>query len=484
MSSVLDPTRYQTLGEAAVDGLRWVRLIARSTALSAALLSILGLAVGSIAFVAIPMAIVGVVSLPLWVVSRDEPVGPWLLLSLSILVGIGVRSLAIQLELPDADTINSTFLLGQSQSYFVGPGLVVLAAVVMLTGGYLAGRSIDVRSQLLDRAVRPSRFAWNRVSLVVAGATVAAAVFLLRAGGIYRLSSKRRGEAAAFLVALALAWALALMRVAYHSFRLGPVHRRDRWLSAAALAVALAVPFYASNRSALAWVVLSAVVVWYAGRRRINRWAVVGLVALLIIALQVTIILRSPAGPQLSLDSLTTVEVIEPLIINRNLADISKTAHIVNAVPEVLDYEYGATLVTAVVGLVPRVLWPSKPTSIGVIVTDAVFEGQGGGVPPGFFGEMYWNFGLGGTLVAAALFGFALALVSRLVWRNLSHPLGAILYSTTVLPLAFSAMGGKVGSMMSSALLMAGTVGAVAWALHWLGGIRGSPAGAAHAGPS
>lgn len=95
--------------------------------------------------------------------------------------------------------------------------------------------------------------------------------------------------------------------------------------------------------------------------------------------------------------------------IGQNLIENGKTASVVKAVPNKLDFQYGQTYLNAVLILVPRALYPDKATvNLDTVIGNKVFEcGAFGacGVPPGFVAESYLNFGPLGVVVCAALFG-------------------------------------------------------------------------------
>jgi hypothetical protein len=95
--------------------------------------------------------------------------------------------------------------------------------------------------------------------------------------------------------------------------------------------------------------------------------------------------------------------------IGQNLIENGKTASVVKAVPNKLDFQYGKTYLDAVLILIPRSLYPDKTTvNLDTVIGNKVFECDAFGacgVPPGFVAESYLNFGPLGVLVCAALYG-------------------------------------------------------------------------------
>lgn len=91
---------------------------------------------------------------------------------------------------------------------------------------------------------------------------------------------------------------------------------------------------------------------------------------------------------------------------------------IVERTPDPVPFQHGETLLLAVYGLVPRAIWPEKPSIIMCGVNNVHFSGRGAAantcaamtVP----GELYWNFGALG--VVAGLFAIGLLLGGLYRW--------------------------------------------------------------------
>ena len=86
--------------------------------------------------------------------------------------------------------------------------------------------------------------------------------------------------------------------------------------------------------------------------------------------------------------------VLESIVLNRNQIELPKTAHIINAVPETLDFQYGKTLTRWLAAPIPREVWPDKPViHPGPIIGNRIYGQRVAGVPPGLIAELWWNFG-------------------------------------------------------------------------------------------
>lgn len=95
---------------------------------------------------------------------------------------------------------------------------------------------------------------------------------------------------------------------------------------------------------------------------------------------------------------------------NKNFLGVTKNAHIMEAIPDKLDFQYGKTYYSWILAPIPRTLWPEKPViHSGPILTEKVYNRdqlKTGGTPPGGFTEMYWNFGVLGLAIGSFFYGF------------------------------------------------------------------------------
>jgi hypothetical protein len=89
-------------------------------------------------------------------------------------------------------------------------------------------------------------------------------------------------------------------------------------------------------------------------------------------------------------------------------------------VPTLIDYKYGRDYAAIIVNLVPRMIWPEKPS----YSRGAEYGASGGhitSVTPFPIGEAYWDFGVMGVPFMMAIWGGLLALILRLsekIYRN------------------------------------------------------------------
>lgn len=172
----------------------------------------------------------------------------------------------------------------------------------------------------------------------------------------------------------------------------------------------------------VAIIVVTAVILYNSMRRRIRlRSLVVGTLLSIVGATTYDLYFREYLVNEGTLTSVVLEQLsasdIGQLLIARTLGtqfmQIQMLALMVDAVPETLPPQSGKTFLPVFTQLVPRRLWPDKPTTPAGLLTDALQPArldQGTTFPPSFMGELYWNFrGLG------VLFGF---FVAGIVFRN------------------------------------------------------------------
>lgn len=107
---------------------------------------------------------------------------------------------------------------------------------------------------------------------------------------------------------------------------------------------------------------------------------------------------------------------------------IDSLAIIVRDTPDVMDFQYGKTIVPLFVAWVPRQIWEDKPTvSFGKVFAEKYlgkfFSGTGTSASPTLLGEAYLNWHLPGMLLVAWLSGIAIRLAyTWLIQRNCGGP--------------------------------------------------------------
>ncbi len=120
--------------------------------------------------------------------------------------------------------------------------------------------------------------------------------------------------------------------------------------------------------------------------------------------------------------------------------DIGKTSVIVNRVPEDVDYLYGRSFIAIFVAPIPRTMWPEKPiVRIGPFVAEEIYGRiTNSGIPPGFVGELYLNFGAPGVFLGMALIGALMASLYRKACARPQDWLFQVVYAISLFSIMFS----------------------------------------------
>ena len=152
-----------------------------------------------------------------------------------------------------------------------------------------------------------------------------------------------------------------------------------------------------------------------------------------------------------------------PLIImvgSLNFLGVDKTAQIIENVPDKMNYQFGKTLFLWTVAPIPRTMWHDKPEiSIGRVIGEKIYEKRtedtaAGGVPPGFIGELYLNFGYLGVIAGMFVLGLALKLYYNAFKKvRVQSPFAMVIYLLAFLPFELNLIGGDLSRMIVNLLI-------------------------------
>lgn len=223
---------------------------------------------------------------------------------------------------------------------------------------------------------------------------------LLVLAGDRRYGAFLRGSEGTVLKYLQVLLSLAGVGLLVAVLRL-TVSRRRPAVPLTVIAVATVALISGGARWYLAVPAVAAVLVWWKTTpsswvRRPRRIVLGGAAALLVVAVLVGG-LRDQVGPK-SVDATAFVE--------KELRGgvFAATAGLTQHVPSTRDHLWGAGYAEILTMPVPRALWPDKPEGVTKELQAAWFPQLIGASYP-FYGELYANFGLAGTVVGAFGFG-------------------------------------------------------------------------------
>lgn len=417
--------------------------------------------------------------------SLREVVSVWGIVVLNVAAGITARSVFIATGTPDEETIQRLFLLGHTTDYFVWPSVLLVVGLLITTIAYffVTPRRRHLRlPDWLRRYQADERRVYIVAFALIGLGVLAAALFAAQTGGLdlTRPSAKRavapglqidesyRGlgylRSMADLVGIGFLVVLAYFTTTRKSLR----GREVLTLLGMFLSASL-IPIYASSRSGLLWPILLALaILFYSGYRlRLRHLAVAALVALAVMHYLGEL-------RELRDESLTTADIsyapdvgewATNALLGRHSLEVAKMGHVVNNVPHVLDQKYGSTVWVWGVAWIPRGLWPEKPPiHVGPELGRLYGMRGGGGVPPGFYAEAFWNFGVTGVLLGSALLGAGLRWLHNLTQPHSSRDMVLIsLYSIGLLRLAGGVVGTGIGFGIFTAAMNVAMAVLVLW---------------------
>jgi oligosaccharide repeat unit polymerase len=360
------------------------------------------------------------------------------------LIGVVLRTFYIVFV--ESENTRSFLLLGQPPVFLYKALLMISLGLVCLVLGY----SLHTPVLHLNKFSLLRSDAWNKPRLffilfVFAAIALLSMVLYVKELGILgtlsqQFSAKRRllveGTHYEYAALGYYLWGASLMSyVFYFLFALfvGSSGKRRLPLGLVVLifgVFAVIFPVITSSRGEVLYHLVYAVLIWHYLKRRISLRALTQVfgVALGIIVLLAA--LRSAGQGNRADEYLAAGKFLEAAVGNRNWFDVSKTAHIIDAVPKKLEYQYGASFFTWIFAPIPRTLWKEKPiVRPGPMLGERIFQREviRTGVPPGFIGELYWNFGVIGVPFGMYLLGFGLKFLYRSFYRHITQNRNALL---------------------------------------------------------
>lgn len=380
---------------------------------------------------------------------------------LTSLLGITLNSLYIIIG--NNEHVYYRLLVGKTPNFlFAGYAVVFFGLFAFMFGYMLQVPSIQMRrfSLLRKDHWNNTRLLW--VSIIGIIVAIIGIILFVRTMGIGTLVltltdiSRKRFyvvEGAEFQHASLgyHRWAASLIGPVFYVFLTWFAASEKRWLSvsgviAACLGLfATLFPLFTSSRTGVVVVPIVAIMIWHYIRKEILVGRILLAVAFVVLIIMIMTGLRASARSNDASEVrsyLTGEKFLEVMAGSMHFFNIAKTAHIVEAVPTQLEYQYGRTFILWLFAPIPRTMWPQKPIiGVGEIVGKELFEARlglpNGGIPPGFIGELYWNFGFLGVPVGMFLLGCFLKLLYNSFRNILRNKNAVLIYSCVVIPTAF-----------------------------------------------
>jgi oligosaccharide repeat unit polymerase len=214
-------------------------------------------------------------------------------------------------------------------------------------------------------------------------------------------------------------------------------------------------PIIISSRTLLLYIILSALLIFHYLKKEIKIKQII-LVCGISLAIILIFALFRPAqelNPELTFNDTPGLinSLVKSSIGNTNLLDITKTSQVVKNLGSSLDIKYGETLILWIYSPIPRTIWPEKPElDIGQEMEDKILK-FGGKNPPGFIGELYWNFKLPGVVLGMFLLGLFLNFI-YVNYKKHKTASSTLIYIFVLLNSTLTLLGNSLGLAIVGAL--------------------------------
>jgi len=416
-----------------------------------------------------PFLIIVVLSVPIFLRKKTDYFSIWSWILYSAILGVLLRCIYIYFDIPDYEKIDITFLRGNPKSFLLPAMLLIFFGLSFLVMGYL---STNKKFKLKGKVFLCTQWSKKRFFicsfLLLIISILGLTLFINEQGGLFsfeRISSYRGvsdtlSEAAphAYLRLLVSFSGINLFLLTAWLIKYKQCRPIAYFLWTMSFIVFIFFNFYVSQRGAVVFTMVQLIALsYYLQNYKLPKIKLlIGLVVGLSI-FQLMSNIRGVKDVENKEIRFSIAKVIEPAILTTNMIDVSKTAHIIDAIPSKITYQYGATLTTIFVAWIPRELWPSKPVTnvdntIGMKVFSATFFGTGG-VPPGLIAELYWNFWIPGVFIGCFLIGFLLKLINQTFLSNIANSNVVIIYVVNFMFIGLSFVGSSFSSVLIGVLL-------------------------------
>jgi hypothetical protein len=395
---------------------------------------------------------------------------PITFITMSVLIGTTARTMYIFAS-NDPD-VRSNFLRGQQTSFFLAPTILMFLAILSLMAGYYYKPNAPTFVQLkgyFDRLNRPWA-PWQTIAVIAllnfisfVGLFIFIRILIAQGDDVFsNISSKHLIKVSGGGSYSALGYLRLMMRMSTLAFLLGfawfAAGKKSFWSIQGIAVIFLGLfaafpPFFNSSRSEIIIIPMIAMATWNYTRARLTMRSVMVAMVVAIGILGFMGALRAEKSDDFASAAAGTLssEVFEKLVNNYNFVSMPTTAHVMDAMPEKLTYQYGQTLFLWVFAPVPRTLWPEKPDVVtGQVIAKQVFGrgfGKGGGTPPNIVSDFYWNFGIPGVIAGMFFFGCFLRFLYFNALPNLDRNKTALLlYLIVMVPITHGTADASVSA--------------------------------------
>jgi oligosaccharide repeat unit polymerase len=414
-------------------------------------------------------AILTVLAIPILLRTKTDFFSIWSWIFYSAILGVFLRCTYIFFDLPNAERIDTIFLSGKPKSFLFPAMILIFFGILFMLAGYLStNKKFRLVGKIFNNDVWSEKRFFICSFFLISTSIVGLFLFIKAQGGLFSIESISGYRGVSDTLEEASPHAYLRLLVSFSGINLyiltaWLIKYKKRKLMAYTLWVISFLVFvffniFISQRGAIVFCMVQLVALsYYLQNYKLPKIKLfIGLIVALSI-FQIMSNLRGVKDVENEDIKVNFSKALEPAILTTNMIDVSKTAHIIAAIPNKIDYQYGATFTTIFIAWIPREFWPNKPVTnidntIGMKVFGATMYGSGG-VPPGIFAELYWNFWVPGVLIGCFLIGFLLKLINQTILSNIANTNVVIIYVVNFMFVGLSFVGSSFGSLLIGVLL-------------------------------
>ena len=369
----------------------------------------------------------------------------------AVIVQVFLRNIFMYFDFPNYDYIHRVLLLNKPWEDFIFSSLIFLFGSVLTVISYIiAYKSFSKNpSSLRAIAIKPgykSVKVWSYVLLAISiFSFISYFITTYQSGGVisaYRSVSNDLESYSAhggLIEGVRLSFVIALLSIAYYW-----TSKRKAFLFIFLLSSFLytSFAFYISTRASILvfFIWLFAIASFY---KKLSKLKILlGFSTMVLIGATMTFLRLNLS------DTLSTGEIVSNfsdlvgyIVVNNGGIDVPKFHHLIEHVQSQTDYRLGGFLSNLILLFIPRAIWPGKPVNIDTEFGFAVYGSMSygsGAVPPGIYGEFFWDFWWSGFIFAAILVGIILGFFDRFLQSNSESVFVKVAYPLTIL---FAGMG-------------------------------------------
>ena len=414
-----------------------------------------------------------IVTLTPFLLTKVFVFSPWAYLLYFTFLNVFLRAFCILFDLPDKTVIDNYFLLGQEKISLLLPSFIVLLGYLIITTMFLLTNKINFKWQ----STKIETKIWKNKNLIKISILISIMSVLcfykfivISISSITLLDftnfSNYRGvstDLSEYNSNGYLRFGIQLIEIIlYFNFnyvlsKRNKIHFLNYLFIFISIIIAFAFHIFVQSRSGVLMICINLLIFRYIFiKNKISKLTVIFISIFSLSIFGFLTSVRQGSGYKTDSISITyPLEALQPFIVNNGGIDISKTGKIIDYVNNNNDFKFGSSLTWNFIAWVPRNFWKDKPVNIDTEVGSKIYGATAfgtGAVPPGLFGEMYWNFSYLGIIVGSIFVGFILSITQKYFNNKLNNINSTMIYILCFSQLSIAILGSSITSTVTGIL--------------------------------